>query len=137
MFRKLLFLLVSLVTLASCDTDHDHERPYNAPYYNGHYYYYHDGRYYEDEHYTHPYVWDVNHYYKGRIEWKGDRVGHAIVLRENPYNGLVCVPSNLYNFIYHPYDGEVMVRFAWYEERLFNGSYMPYIDIIDIYYTGR
>lgn len=134
MFKKILILIISVLALSACNTDHDHERPYNAPYYGGHYYYWHNGVYYEDEYYKHPYVWDANHYYYGRIEWKGSNIGHAIVLRENPYYGLVCVPSNLYHFIGHPYDGEVMVRFDWFEERLYNGQYMPFINIIDIYY---
>lgn len=79
MYRRIFFALVLLIgTLTSCNKDHDHEIPYNVPYYNGQYYYYYNGVYYQDANYTVPYKLDANHFYSGRIEWKGfpDRTRH-------------------------------------------------------------
>ncbi|HQJ90506.1 MAG TPA: hypothetical protein PLB70_07810 [Paludibacteraceae bacterium] len=135
MYRRLFFALILLLgTLASCNKDHDHETPYNAPYYNGQYYYYYNGVYYQDPDFTRPYALDPNHYYYGRVEWKGSEIGFAIVLKENPYHGLVCKPNNLYYFYPHPWDGDVMVRFSWNSQAYYNDQYMPIVNIVDIYY---
>ena len=135
MYRRIFFALVLLIgTLTSCNKDHDHEIPYNVPYYNGQYYYYYNGVYYQDANYTVPYKLDANHFYSGRIEWKGSQIGHAIILKENPYFGLICKPNNLYNFIPSPWDGDVMVRLTWLSEGYYNGQYMPIVTITDIQY---
>lgn len=125
-----LFLLMCLTALlASCSTDHDH---FMGDYYEGPYYY-RDGYYYSDQSYQSPYYLDVNHYYYGRLEWKGSGVGYAIVLRENPFFGFICdVDDNQARyFLRHLEDRDVMVRFNWVGRE--NYGY-PYMDIRDIYY---
>ncbi|MBP5456123.1 MAG: hypothetical protein J6Y37_06460 [Paludibacteraceae bacterium] len=131
---KLLFFLFALIGIfSSCKSDHDHNYGYyDYPYYDGHPYYYYNGVYYQDPYYAHPYAWDSHHYYAARIEWKGSGFGYAIVLRENPYNGMVCRPTNLYNYIPYPHDGEIMVRFNWLGEENHNGVIIPIIEITGI-----
>ncbi|MBO4805247.1 MAG: hypothetical protein J5554_04335 [Paludibacteraceae bacterium] len=131
---KLLFILFALIGIfSSCKSDHDHNYGYyDYPYYDGHPYYYRDGVYYQDPYYTHPYAWDSHHFYSARIEWKGDGLRYAIVLRENPYMGMICRPVNLYNYIPYPHDGELMVRFNWLGEENYNGLIIPVIEITGV-----
>ncbi|MCQ2194206.1 MAG: hypothetical protein MJZ28_04560 [Paludibacteraceae bacterium] len=135
MRSKLLFILLAFVGLcSSCSTDHKHSPygTYTYPYYNDHPYYYYNGVYYEDPYYTHPYAWDSHHFYNARIEWKGNNFGYAIVLRENPYMGMVCRPTNLQQFIPYPHDGEIMVRFIWLGDENHNGLIVPIVEITGI-----
>ncbi|MCQ2189257.1 MAG: hypothetical protein MJZ00_05030 [Paludibacteraceae bacterium] len=112
------FLIIALSMIAnSCSSDHDHLRGYDYDdyYYDTHYYYY-DGYYYSDPEHHYRYEHDYNHYYYGRLEWKGNY--WAVVLRENPYYGLVCAidnPGILEAKLGHHnvYDHEVMVQFAF------------------------
>ena len=53
---------------------------------------YYDGYYYSDPEHHYRYDFDYNHYYYGRLEWKGDY--WAVVLRENPYYGMICAIYN-------------------------------------------
>lgn len=109
------FLIFTLSMIAnSCSTDHDHFRGYDYDDYNDHYRYYDDYYYYDNQRYH--YEHDYNHYYYGRLEWKGNY--WAVVLRENPYYGLVCaidndgiLPAQLGH--HNVYDDEVMVKFAF------------------------
>lgn len=101
---------------SGCSSDHDHFRGYEYDDYATHYYYY-DGYYYSDPEHHYRYDHDRNHYYYGRLEWKGNY--WAVVLKENPYYGLVCAIENddilPVQLGYHNvYDHEVMVRFAFY-----------------------
>lgn len=139
-FKLLLFLLTSVATLSSCGSDHDHDfygtpnDPYYNPYYNRDLYYYYNGVYYQDPYHKNPYHWDSHHFYKGRVEWKGDR--WYIVLRENPYNGMVCYPVNLTNIYPYPHDGDVTVRFNWLAEENRNGYIIPVMEITGINYLN-
>lgn len=141
--KVLSFLLVLLGLMggaASCSSDHDHDMGYydyhyDYPYYNDQPYYYYNGHYYADIAHLHPYAWDDHHFYSARIEWKGSAFGYAIVLRENPYHGMICRPTNFNHFFpYAPRDGEVMVRFRWLGEENHNGLIIPVIEIVDIHY---
>ncbi|MCQ2217248.1 MAG: hypothetical protein MJZ33_02035 [Paludibacteraceae bacterium] len=134
---KLFFILLALTSiLSSCSSDHDHDmygyNTYPYPYYNNRPYYYYNGVYYEDPYHTHPYAWDNKHFYSARIEWKGSNFGYAVVLRENPYMGMICRPTNLLQPFTH--DCEVMVRFNWLGEENNNGLIIPIIEIIDMHY---
>lgn len=117
---------------SGCSSDHDHFRGYEYEDYATHYYYY-DGYYYSDPEHHYRYDHDYNHYYYGRLEWKGKYNGWAVVLRENPYYGLVCFVDNegiLPAQLGHVHDQEVMVKFA------FVGYYdgMNWIRVDHIYY---
>ena len=110
----LIFVLAMIIS--GCSSDHDHFRGYEYDDYATHYYYY-DGYYYSDPEHHYRYDHDRNHYYYGRLEWKGNY--WAVVLKENPYYGLVCAIENddilPVQLGYHNvYDHEVMVRFAFY-----------------------
>lgn len=114
--KKLVGLLIFALSLIanSCSSDHDHFTGYEYDDYNAHYHYYNGYYYYDDQYYV--YEHDYNHYYYGRLEWKGSY--WAVVLRENPYYGLVCAISNdgiLPTQLGHHnvYDHEVMVKFAF------------------------
>ncbi len=131
------FLIFALSMIAnSCSSDHDHFRGDYYDDYATHYYYY-DGFYYSDPEHHYRYDHDEHHYYYGRLEWKGEHNGWAVVLRENPYYGLICYVKNSQRFLedqlgYHNvYDREVMVRFHFlgYDE---HGHSL--IDITHIYY---
>lgn len=136
--RHILVLLLGVVSLllsfSSCTSDHDH-------YYEGvavnNGYYYHNGYYYADPDYMYQYPHDVNHYYYGRLEWKGNPMGYAIVLRENPYYGLVVRVYNiprLRECLGNVYDREVMVRFAFSGIDTYNGVSYPWVIVDHIYY---
>ena len=131
MMKFKLFLLACMTALlASCSTDHEH---FMGDYYYDGPYYYRDGYYYSDPDYKNPYYLDVNHYYYGRLEWKGGNVGYAIVLKEPPFFGFICdVDENqVLHYLGHLEDRNVMVRFNWYAgER--NGY--PYMNVQHIYY---
>lgn len=136
MKRTLGFLIFVLAMITSgCSSDHDHFRGYEYEDYATHYYYY-DGYYYSDPDHRYRYDFDYNHYYYGRLEWKGDR--WAVVLRENPYYGLVCYITNSQQFLdsqlgYHNvYDHEVMVRFSFVGD--YDASGRCWVDINHIYY---
>lgn len=130
----LTFVLLMIVN--GCSSDHDHFRGYDYDdyYYDTHYYYY-DGYYYSDPDHHYRYDHDRNHYYYGRLEWKGEYNGYAIVLRENPYYGLVCYIDN-YNVLgdqlghHNLYDHEIMVKFAFVDH--YEGK--NWIHIYHIYY---
>ncbi|MBP5525520.1 MAG: hypothetical protein J6Y11_07960 [Paludibacteraceae bacterium] len=135
MKRTLGFLIFVLAMISSgCSSDHDHFRGYEYEDYASHYYYY-DGYYYSDPEHHYRYDFDYNHYYYGRLEWKGDY--WAVVLRENPYYGMICaiyndgiLPAQL--GYHNVYDHDVMVRFRFIEPRDARG--LHWVDIEHIYY---
>jgi hypothetical protein len=116
--------------LASCSTDHEH---FMGDYYYDGPYYYRDGYYYSDPDYRNPYNLDVNHYYYGRLEWKGENVGYAIVLREPPFFGFICDVNDdqVRHILRRLEDRDVMVRFNWYAGDRYG---YPYMNVLDIYY---
>ncbi|MBQ0155401.1 MAG: hypothetical protein KBT22_02360 [Bacteroidales bacterium] len=135
------FLTFVLLMIANgCSSDHDHFRGYDYDDY-AYQYYYHDGHYYYDADYQHVLEHDNHHFYHGRIEWKGSY--WALVIRENPYFGLVCRIINDDRGDYHNrhlekfigcnnlYDREVMIKFDFVAEGYHSGY--PLIDVIDMY----
>lgn len=143
--KRIVFLLLGVVSLflsfTSCTSDHDHYYE-GVPLNSG--YYYHNGYYYADPDFVYQYPHDANHYYYGRLEWKGATFGWAIVLRENPYYGLVLRvenPLRVEECLGRPNlrDGEVMVRFAFthLDPYYYDGVNYPFAFVDHIYYTHR
>lgn len=136
--NRILVLLLGvfslLMGLSSCTSDHNHY--YDGVAVNSGYYYY-NGYYYADPDFTYKYPHDANHYYYGRLEWKGEPYGYAIVLRENPYYGLVVRvnnPERLRECLGAVYDREVMVRFGFGKIFEYNGVQYPLVYVDHIYY---
>ncbi len=143
--KRIVILLLGVISLllstSSCTSDHDHYYE-GVPINNG--YYYHNGYYYADPEFMYQYPHDANHYYYGRLEWKGGNFGWAIVLRENPYYGLVLRIENPLRVEeclgrHNLHDGEVMVRFAFthMDPYYYDGVNYPFAFVDHIYYTHR